>query len=79
VFENRLWVQQSRRGIVRCMRNYSYATTATGEVTPHPKKDNVHDHGADALRMWAVMHFSRHSTAFTVARSHGHSRAYTNA
>jgi hypothetical protein len=71
VFENRLWAQAPRRGIVRCMSNYSYHQTPTGEVTTHPKKDNVHDHGADAIRMWCVMHYSRHSTAYAVRRAHG--------
>jgi hypothetical protein len=73
VFEDRLWRDPPRRGIVRCMRNYSYHVSAVGEITTHPNKDNVHDHGADALRMHQVMKHSQHSTAFSSARTHGSS------
>lgn len=71
LFEDRLWRNPPRRGIVRCMQNYRYAQTRTGEVLPHAVKDNVHDHGADALRYLMVAMHSRHSQAFSIGRTHG--------
>lgn len=46
-----------RRGIWNCVRNYRYQAAADGSFHPRPFKDNVHDHGADALRMHQVALF----------------------
>lgn len=43
------------RGIDRCLKRYRYKMQSDGHVSPEPYKDNVHDHGADALRYWSVM------------------------
>lgn len=40
-----------RRGIVPCLTNYRYPQRIDGTLAPSPMKDNVHDHGIDALRM----------------------------
>lgn len=71
LFEDRLWKNIPRRGIVNCMRNYRYVQTREGEILPTPVKDNVHDHGADALRYAMVAMHSRHSKAFIAHRIHG--------
>jgi hypothetical protein len=71
VFESALWRNPPRRGIVNCMKNYRYIQTQQGEILPTPLKDNVHDHGADALRMHQVTRHARHSTAFSLGRQHG--------
>lgn len=44
-----------RRGIHRCLRNYRYQQRPDGSITNRPYKDWIHDHGADALRYWAVL------------------------
>ena len=39
-----------RRALVKCLQNYRYRTRANGEIDEsQPWKDQVHDHGADAL------------------------------
>ena len=44
-----------RRGIDRCLRSYRYRQRADGSVDLEPWKDNIHDHGIDALRYWVVL------------------------
>lgn len=52
---DKLTKSRERRALVRCMENYRYKMRSDGTVDEdHPWKDNVHDHGADALRMFAV-------------------------
>jgi hypothetical protein len=46
--------QPGERGIHRCLKSYRYMQAADGRLLPNPLKDNVHDHGIDALRYWAV-------------------------
>lgn len=52
-----LTVNPPRRGIWNCLRNYRYGKRADGSLTPEPYKDNIHDHGADALRYLMVALF----------------------
>lgn len=50
-----LAASQARRGLIRCMSNYRYRMRADGNIqVGQPFKDNVHDHGADCIRMFAV-------------------------
>lgn len=53
-FARHLTVSPPRRGIWNCVRNYRYQVASDGSYHPRPHKDNVHDHGADALRMHQV-------------------------
>ena len=46
-----------RRGIVHCLQNYRYPQRIDGTLMPMPLKDNVHDHGIDALRMQQVKRY----------------------
>ena len=70
LFARHLGKTEERRGIVSCMQNYRYKQDMFGVITNIPHKDNVFDHGADALRMHQVMVHSRHSTAYTLSRKH---------
>lgn len=56
-FARHLCDQPARRGIWNCVRNYRYQKRADGTLAVDPYKDNVHDHGADALRMLMVALF----------------------
>lgn len=56
-FARHLTVSPPRRGIWNCVRNYRYQVSSDGSYHPRPHKDNVHDHGADALRMHQVALF----------------------
>lgn len=53
-FARHLTQNPPRRGIWNCVRNYRYGKRADGTLMAEPYKDNVHDHGADALRMHQV-------------------------
>lgn len=44
----------ARRGVWNCFRNYRYQKRADGTLAPDPYKDNIHDHGMDAVRMLMV-------------------------
>lgn len=46
-----LWDKPPRRGIVNCLANLRYPQRPDGTLLNQPLKDNVHDHGVDALRM----------------------------
>lgn len=46
-----------RRGIWNCVRKYRYLQHADGTLDARPYKDNVHDHGCDALRMHQVARY----------------------
>jgi hypothetical protein len=70
MFANHLVDTAARRGITSCMSNYRYKTDMFGVITNIPHKDNVYDHGADALRMLCVARFAKHSTAYTLTRKH---------
>ena len=70
LFAKHLVDNGTRRGIVACMSNYRYKTDMHGVITPIPHKDNVFDHGADALRMHQVAVHARHSQAYTLTRKH---------
>lgn len=61
-FARHLTVNPPRRGIWNCMRNYRYGRRADGTLTAEPYKDNIHDHGADALRMHQVAIFGSGAT-----------------
>lgn len=50
-----------RRGIWKCLKGYRHAQHADGTLDSKPYKDNVHDHGADALRMHQVALFGEGS------------------
>lgn len=52
-----------RRGIWRCMREYRHKLRSDGTISPEPYKDNVHDHGADCVRMHQVALFGPDQTA----------------
>lgn len=56
-FARHLTINQPRRGVWNCVRNYRYGRRADGSLTADPYKDNVHDHGADCLRMHQVALF----------------------
>lgn len=56
-----LWDTKARRAIVKCLQNYRYMQQAHGALSETPWKDNVHDHGVDALRMHQM---ARHGEAF---------------
>jgi hypothetical protein len=70
LFARSLVKNGERRGIVNCMQNYRYKQDMLGVITSIPHKDNVFDHGADALRMHQVMLHSKHSTAYSLSRKH---------
>lgn len=57
LFAERLVPSKARRGIWNCVRNYRFRQRGDGVITDEPYKDNVHDHGADALRMFIVALF----------------------
>lgn len=59
-----------KRGIVRCLENYRYLRNRSGGISSRPWKDNIHDHGSDALRMWAVAASEDLSVSYS-HRSHG--------
>ena len=67
-FAGRLVPSPSRRGIWNCVRNYRYRVASDGTITIDPLKDNVHDHGADALRMHQVALFGQAGAFFQVDR-----------
>jgi hypothetical protein len=70
LFARHLAKTDERRGIVACVQNYRYKQDMFGVITNIPHKDNVFDHGCDALRMHQVMVHSRHSTAYMLSRKH---------
>lgn len=61
----RLAVDPPRRGIHNCLRKLRNQVRADGRVLPKPHKDNVHDHGADALRYWCRAFGRDHARTFT--------------
>ena len=65
----RLASSQQRRALVRCMANYRYRMRADGSIhVGEPFKDNVHDHGADCLRMFSVAVAEGAQTVFSTGR-----------
>lgn len=70
VVSSRLFVNPPRRGIVKCLANYRFKMRAEGTLTNEPWKDNVHDHGCDALRMHAVAVWGPDHNAFNAPRNH---------
>ena len=67
---SRLAASQARRALIRCVQNYRYKMRASGEIhVGMPWKDNVHDHGADALRMFVVGVIEGESAAYSTGRS----------
>ena len=70
LFARHLGDTEGRRGILKCMQNYSYKTDMHGVITSIPHKDNIHDHGADALRMLCVKRYAAHSGAYNLTRKH---------
>ena len=70
LFAKHLAQSTERRGIVACMMNYRYKQDLLGIITNVPHKDNIYDHGADALRMHQVACYSGHSTAYSLTRKH---------
>ena len=61
-----------RRAIVKCLQNYRYKQRADGTIDiDQPFKDNVHDHGADCARMWAVAIGEESQSAFVMGRKYG--------
>ena len=70
LFARHLVDNGTRRGIIACMSNYRYKQDMFGVITTIPHKDNIFDHGADALRMGMVARYARHSTAYTLTRRH---------
>lgn len=57
LFARHLVEAPPKRGIWNCVRNYRYQAASDGSYHPRPFKDNVHDHGCDALRMHQVALF----------------------
>lgn len=49
-----LWDKPTRRGIVNCLANLKYQQRIDGSLSTNIVKDNIHDHGVDALRMHEV-------------------------
>lgn len=70
LFARHLTISPPKRGIWNCVRNYRYQVASDGSYHPRPHKDNIHDHGADALRMAMVALFGTDASPrfFTVAR-----------
>lgn len=65
----RLAASQERRALVRCLTNYRYRSRADGSINVgHAYKDNVHDHGADTVRMFAVAVIDGERGVFTTGR-----------
>ena len=69
-FASYLWDKTPRRGIVKCMALYVYAKQANGMLSRMPWKDNVHDHGVDALRMHQVKRHGDSYRYLVVGRRH---------
>ncbi|MAK30144.1 terminase family protein [Acinetobacter sp.] len=66
---DRIGASQARRGLIRCLQNYRYRMRADGGIhVGQPFKDNVHDHGADCLRMFAVAVIEGDAGAFSAGR-----------
>lgn len=55
-----LWDKPPRRGIVNCLANLRYPQRPDGTLLNHPLKDNIHDHGVDALRMHQTKLYGSH-------------------
>jgi len=70
LFAKHLKHSTERRGIITCISNYRYKQDIFGIISAIPHKDNIHDHGADALRMHQVAIYSKHSTVFSLTRKH---------
>lgn len=70
LFAESLWRQPPRRGIVKCMAEYRYKVRVDGSMTSEPLKNNIHDHGADALRMLCVALYGADHRAWNVSRTH---------
>ena len=67
---DRLAASQDRRALIRCLQSYRDRVRADGGIDPdHPFKDNVHDHGADALRMFAVGVIEGDAGVFSAGRN----------
>jgi len=60
-----------KRAIVNCMERYRYRQSADGQITLNPWKDNTHDHGADALRMYCVAVGMDRAGVEMLSRQHG--------
>lgn len=60
LFADYLWEGAPRRGIVKCMTNLRYPQRPDGTLLSAPLKDNVHDHGVDALRMHQSKLYGQH-------------------
>jgi len=54
-----LWDKPARRGIVNCFANLRYPQRPDGTLMNQPLKDNIHDHGIDAVRMLLVKRFGQ--------------------
>jgi len=61
---------EQQRGIIACMSNYKYKQDNFGVITSIPHKDNIYDHGSDAIRMHQVAIHSRGSNAISLTRRH---------
>lgn len=68
LFAKHLVPSRSRRGIWNCVREYKYKRRADGTISNDPWKDNIHDHGCDALRMHQVKLFGTGPTVEVVRR-----------
>lgn len=65
----RLAESQSKRALIKCLVNYRYRARADGSINVgHAFKDNVHDHGADCMRMFAVAVIDGDAGVFSTGR-----------
>lgn len=71
VFAAKLAKDPPRRGIIRCLEGYRYRSLPSGELSDIPWKDNVFDHGADALRYYVVACGLEERTPYVVGRTYG--------
>lgn len=71
MFASYLFDQVPRRGVVKSMANYRYATMANGMLSRLPWKTNVEDHACDALRMWSMKRHGADYRTLVVSRRHG--------
>lgn len=70
-FAEHLTRTDSYRGIVACMEGYRWRQNQEGQLTDEPLKDNIHDHGADAIRYWCASVGEDRSGGWTVSRTAG--------
>jgi hypothetical protein len=72
LFGDWLFDSPPRRGITRCMQNLRYQQRPDGTLTTVIIKDNIHDHGTDALRMQQVKRYGGGGMMQTLTARYGY-------